>query len=280
MKKSLKKTLYAGVLGLTVLGLAACSGGGDQDADSKENEAIKVGASATPHAEILEQVKDDLADEGYDLEVEVFDDYVLPDQALADGDLDANFFQHKPYLDNFNKENDTDLVAADQVHYEPLGLYPGKTDTVDDVKNGAEIAIPNDATNGARALLLLQEAGLIKLKDDSDTTTATTKDIEENPKNIKITELDASQIARTVQDVDLAVINGNYAVEAGFDVQDDALEIEDKDSEAAQTYANIIAVRKGDEDEPAIKALEKALHSDKAKEFMEDEYKGAVIPLS
>lgn len=276
MKKGLKKTLYASVLGLTVFGLAACSGG--SGGESEENETIKVGASATPHAEILDQVKDDLEDEGYDLEVEVFDDYVLPNQALADGDLDANFFQHQPYLDNFNDENDTDLVAADQVHYEPLGLYPGKTDTVDDVKNGAEIAIPNDATNGARALLLLEDAGLITLKDDNDTT-ATTKDIEENPKNLEITELDASQIPRTVQDVDLAVINGNYAVEAGFDVQDDALEIEDKDSEAAQTYANIIAVQNGNEDDPAIQALIEALHSDKVKEFMDDEYQGAVIPL-
>lgn len=278
MKKSLKKSLYAGVLGLTAVGLGACAGGNDQGSGSDENETLTVGASSTPHAEILNQVEDDLADEGYDLEVEVFDDYVLPNQALADGDLDANFFQHEPYLDNFNEENDTDLVPAAQIHYEPLGLYPGQTDSVDDVENGAEIAIPNDATNGARALLLLEEAGLIKLEDDSDIT-ATIDDIEENPKNLELTELDASQIPRTVEDVDLAVINANYALEAGFDVQDDALAIEGEDSEAAQTYANIVAVRNGDEDAPATEALVEALQSDKVKDYMDEEYQGAVIPL-
>jgi len=275
MKKSLKKALYAGVLGATVVGLTACAGG---DSGSGDNETLTVGASSTPHAEILNQVEDDLADEGYDLEVEVFDDYVLPDQALADGDLDANFFQHEPYLENFNEENDTDLVSAADIHFEPLGLYPGKTDSVDDIENGAEIAIPNDATNGARALLLLEDAGLIQLAEDSGIT-ATVNDIEENPKDLELTELEASQIPRTVQDVDLAVINGNYAAEADFDVQDDALDIEEEDSEVAQTYANIIAVQNGDEDDPAIEALVEALQSDKVKDYMDEEYQGAVVPL-
>ncbi|MDN6639173.1 MAG: MetQ/NlpA family ABC transporter substrate-binding protein [Tetragenococcus sp.] len=277
MKKSLKKTLYAGVLGFTVFGLGACAGGSSGDG-SDDNETITVGASSTPHAEILNQAEDELADEGYDLEVEVFDDYVLPDQALADGDLDANYFQHEPYLDNFNDENDTDLVPAAQIHFEPLGLYPGQTESIDDLEDGAEIAIPNDATNGARALLLLEEAGLIELSDDSGVT-ATTQDIEENPKDLEITELEASQIARTVEDVDLAVINGNYAVEGGFDVQDDALEIEEEGSEAADTYANIVAVRNGDEDDPAIEALIEAMQSDQVKDYMDEEYQGAVVPL-
>jgi len=279
MRTSLKKTLYAGVLGLTVFGLAACSSGNDEGSGSgDDDETLTVGASSTPHAEILEQAKDDLAEKGYELDVEVFDDYVLPNQALDEGDLDASYHQHEPYLENFNEENGTDLVSAGEVHFEPLGLYPGKTETLDDLQDGAEIAIPNDATNGARALLLLEEAGLIKLDEDKGIE-ATTKDIEENPKDLEITELEASQIPRTVQDVDLSVINGNYAVDAGFDVEDDALEIEDKDSEAAQTYANIVAVQNGNEDDPAIEALMESLHSDDVKEFIDEEYQGAVVPL-
>ncbi|MCF1684265.1 MetQ/NlpA family ABC transporter substrate-binding protein [Tetragenococcus halophilus] len=279
MRTSLKKILYAGVLGLTVFGLAACSSGNDEGSGSGDgDETLTVGASPTPHAEILEQAKDDLAEKGYKLEVEVFDDYVLPNQALDEGDLDASFHQHEPYLENFNEENGTDLVSAGEVHFEPLGLYPGKTETLDDLQDGAEIAIPNDATNGARALLLLEKAGLIKLDEDKGIE-ATTKDIEENPKDLEITELEASQIPRTVQDVDLSVINGNYAVDAGFDVEDDALEIEDKDSEAAQTYANIVAVQNGNEDDPAIEALMESLRSDDVKEFIDEEYQGAVVPL-
>ncbi|GEQ38622.1 methionine ABC transporter substrate-binding protein [Tetragenococcus halophilus] len=279
MRASLKKTLYAGVLGLTIFGLAACSSGNDEGSGSGDgDETLTVGASSTPHAEILEQTKDDLAEKGYELDVEVFDDYVLPNQALDEGDLDATFHQHEPYLDNFNEENGTDLVSAGEVHFEPLGLYPGKTETVDDLQDGAEIAIPNDATNGARALLLLEEAGLIKLDDDKGIE-ATTNDIEENPKDLEITELEASQIPRTVQDVDLSVINGNYAVDAGFDIANDSLEIEDKDSEAAQTYANIVAVQEGNEDDPAIEALMESLHSDDVKDFIDEEYQGAVVPL-
>lgn len=279
MRTSLKKTLYAGVLGLTVFGLVACSSGNDEGSGSgDDDETLTVGASSTPHAEILEQAEDDLAEKGYELDVEVFDDYVLPNQALDEGDLDATFHQHEPYLDNFNEENGTDLVSAGEVHFEPLGLYPGKIETVDDLQDGAEIAIPNDATNGARALLLLEEAGLIKLDDDKGIE-ATTNDIEENPKDLEITELEASQIPRTVQDVDLSVINGNYAVDAGFDIANDSLEIEDKDSEAAQTYANIVAVQEGNEDDPAIEALMESLHSDDVKDFIDEEYQGAVVPL-
>ncbi|WJS82777.1 MetQ/NlpA family ABC transporter substrate-binding protein [Tetragenococcus halophilus] len=279
MRTSLKKTLYAGVLGLTVFGLVACSSGNDEGSGSgDDDETLTVGASSTPHAEILEQAEDDLAEKGYELDVEVFDDYVLPNQALDEGDLDATFHQHEPYLDNFNEENGTDLVSAGEVHFEPLGLYPGKTETVDDLQDGAEIAIPNDATNGARALLLLEETGLIKLDADKGIE-ATTNDIEENPKDLEITELEASQIPRTVQDVDLSVINGNYAVDAGFDIANDSLELEDENSEAAQTYANVVAVQEGNEDDPAIEALMESLHSDDVKDFINEEYQGAVVPL-
>jgi len=278
MKQNLKKVLQLGVAALSVFALAACGSSDSEDSSSKEDKTITVGASSTPHAEILEQIKGDLKEEGYTLEVKVFDDYVRPNDALDNGDLDATYHQHQPYLDNYNKEKGTDLVSAGKVHYEPLGLYPGKTKTVDNVKDGAEIAIPNDATNEARGLLLLEQAGLIKLKEGVGVE-ATPKDVVENPKNLKFTELEASQIARSAADVDLAVINANYALEAGFDVQEDALEIEDKDSEAAQTYANIVAVQKGHTDDKKIKALIKALHSDNAKKFIEDEYQGAVVPL-
>lgn len=269
--------LYAGVFGVTVFGLAACSGD-DSGSGEGDTETLTVGASSTPHAEILNQVEDDLAEEGYDLEVEVFEDYVLPNQALADGDLDANFFQHEPHLDNFNEENDTDLVSAAEIHFEPLGLYPGQTESIDDIEDGAEIAIPNDTTNGARALLLLEDAGLIQLAEDSGIT-ATVNDIEKNPNDLELTELEASQIPRTVQDVDLAVINGNYAVEADFDVQGDALAIEEEGSDAAQTYPNVIAVRNGEEDDPATEALVEAMQSDDTRDYMEEEFQGTVVPL-
>ena len=274
MKKNFKRALTLGLLSATFFGLAACS----SNDKAEESKTITVGASATPHSEILEEVKDTLADEGYTLNVKVFDDYVLPNTALDEGDLDANFFQHEPYLENFNKEHGTDLVSAGGIHFEPLGIYPGKSTSLDAIPEKGKVAIPNDATNGARALLLLEAAGLIKLKDGADINT-TKKDIVENPKNLEIVELDAAQIARTVQDVDVAVINANFALEAGFDSAKDALQIEDKDSEAAQTYANIIAVRSGDEDKPAIKALLKALQSDDVKKFIEDSYKGAVVPV-
>ncbi|MCD5002543.1 MetQ/NlpA family ABC transporter substrate-binding protein [Enterococcus saccharolyticus] len=278
--KKFKKVLSLGFLGAVFLGLAACSSGNSSSDSSSEaeKEVITVGASATPHAEILEQVKDQMADKGYDLKIKVFDDYVIPNTALNDGDLDANFFQHLPYLENFNEEHGMDLVSVGGIHFEPLGIYPGKVDSLDDISKGGEVSIPNDATNGARALLLLEEAGLIKLKDDADIT-ATTKDIVENPKDLKIVELDASQIARAIQDVDVAVINANYALEADFNVETDALLNEDKESKAAQTYANIIAVKPEDKDSEAIKALLEALQSDEVRDFINDNYKGAVVPL-
>ena len=236
---------------------------------------VKVGASVTPHAEILNAVKEELKAAGYDLEVVEFTDYVLPNTALEQGDLDANYFQHTPYLENFNEENGTHLVAVGKIHYEPFGIYAGKTSDLSAIPEGGSIAIPNDGTNEARALLLLEAQGLIKLKEGI-TFTATVLDIAENPKNLSIKEIEAAQLARSLQDVDAAVINGNYAIQAGLKVKD-ALAIEDKDSIAADTYANVLVVKEGHENDEATKALLAALQSDTAKKFMEEKYEGAVI---
>ena len=236
---------------------------------------VKVGASVTPHAEILNAVKDELKAAGFDLEVVEFTDYVLPNTALEQGDLDANYFQHTPYLENFNEENGTHLVSVGKIHYEPFGIYAGKTSDLSAIPEGGSIAIPNDGTNEARALLLLEAQGLIKLKEGI-TFTATVLDIAENPKNISIKEIEAAQLARSLQDVDAAVINGNYAIQAGLKVKD-ALAIEDKDSIAADTYANVLVVKEGHENDEATKALLAALQSDTAKKFMEEKYEGAVI---
>lgn len=246
-----------------------------QEEAPAELVTIKVGASITPHAEILNAVKDDLAAQGYNLEVVEFTDYVLPNTALEQGDLDANYFQHTPYLENFNEENGTHLVAVGKIHYEPFGIYAGKTSDLSAIPEGGSIAIPNDGTNEARALLLLEAQGLIKLKEGI-TFTATVLDIAENPKNLSIKEIEAAQLARSLQDVDAAVINGNYAIQAGLKVKD-ALAIEDKDSIAADTYANVLVVKEGHENDEATKALLAALQSDTAKKFMEEKYEGAVI---
>lgn len=268
MKKrllALSLTLVLAVSGV----LTGCGG--------KSNKLV-VGASASPHAEILAEVQSVLKEQGIELEIKEFSDYVLPNTALADKDLDANFFQHQPYLDDFNKEHKTDIVSAAQIHYEPFGLYPGKLKSLDAITDGATIAVPNDTSNEARALLLLQTIGLIKVNPEVGFN-ATVKDITENPKNIKITELEAAQLTRALPDVDFAIINGNYAIQAGFNVATDALAKEESTSVSAQTYANIIAVRKGDENREDIKALIAAIKSDKVKKFIEEKYKGAVIPL-
>ena len=248
-----------------------------ESAAPSELVKVKVGASVTPHAEILNAVKDELKAAGYDLEVVEFTDYVLPNTALEQGDLDANYFQHTPYLENFNEENGTHLVAVGKIHYEPFGIYAGKTSDLSAIPEGGSIAIPNDGTNEARALLLLEAQGLIKLKEGI-TFTATVLDIAENPKNLSIKEIEAAQLARSLQDVDAAVINGNYAIQAGLKVKD-ALAIEDKDSIAADTYANVLVVKEGHENDEATKALLAALQSDTAKKFMEEKYEGAVIAV-
>jgi len=245
---------------------------------ANENKTIKVGASVTPHAEILEVAKGILAESGYTLEIVEYNDYVLPNTATESGELDANYFQHQPYLTDFNAENGTHLVSVASIHYEPFGIYPGKTKSIDELADGAIIAVPNDGTNEARALLLLEAQGLIKLKDGVGLT-ATALDIESNPKKLVIKEIEAAQLARALADVDLAVINGNYAIEAGLHVNTDALAVEDKDSEAAQTYANIVVVKEGNENNEAIKALVNAIKSDKVKDFINEKYNGAVIPI-
>ena len=245
---------------------------------SGEDKTITVGASPSPHAEILAQVKDILANEGYTLVVKEYTDYVQPNVALAAGDLDANYFQHQPYLDQYNKENGTDLVSAGTIHYEPFGIYAGKTSSISALADGASVGVPNDATNEARALLLLEAQGLIKLKDGAGIN-ATKNDIAENPKNLKITEIEAAQLPRSLQDLDIAVINGNYAIKAGLSVKKDALATEDAASLGAKTYGNIIAVRKGDESSDKIKALVSALQSDTVKTYINNTYDGAVVAL-
>lgn len=245
--------------------------------DDKELKKIVVGASITPHAEILEVAKGVLAKKGYELDIIEFNDYVQPNLALDFGDLDANFFQHQPYLDEFNVERKLDLVSVAIVHYEPFGVYPGKTKTIEELEDGAQIAVPNDGTNEARALLLLEAQGLIKLADGIGMN-ATVIDIVENPKNLEIHEIEAAQLARSLQDVDLAVINGNFAIQAGLNVSKDAIVVEDKDSIAAETYGNVIAIRKGDEDREEIKALVEAVTSEEVREYIESTYEGAVVP--
>jgi D-methionine transport system substrate-binding protein len=246
--------------------------------EAPELKTIKVGASPTPHAEILNAIKPLLAEQGYDLEVVEFTDYVQPNLALEDDSLDANYFQHAPYLDEFNKENKTNIVSLAAIHFEPLGIYPGKTASLDALADGAKVAVPNDTTNEARALLLLEAQGLIKLKADAGLN-ATVKDIAENPKKLDIVELEAAQLPRTLADVDIAVINGNYAIEAGLNAAADALAKEDPTSLAATTFANILAVRAGDEGREDLKALAAALTSDTARKFIEDTYAGAVVPV-
>lgn len=276
MKKKIA-ALLAGALCLSAL--AACGGG--NDAQTTENGAsddktITVGASPTPHAEILNAAKDVLAEQGWTLEVVEFTDYVQPNTALVDGDLDANYFQHIPYLNNFNKENGADLVSAIEMHYEPFGIYPGKTATLEELANGATVAVPNDGSNETRALLLLQDAGLIKLKDGIDPTSDATKlDIVENPKNLDIQEIAAEQLPRSLEDVDLAVINGNYALQADLNAKEDSLITENPDY--AKVYVNVVACRSGDETSDKITALKEALQSDAVKQFIDDTYKGAVV---
>lgn len=246
-------------------------------ASSGELQKIVVGASPAPHAEILKAANDVLKEKGYELEIKEYVDYIQPNLALESGDLDANYFQHLPYLESFNKENGTNLVSAGAIHYEPFGVYAGKTTSLDELQDGATIAVPNDTTNEARALLLLEAQGLIKLKEDAGLT-ATKNDIVENPKNLQLYEVEAAQLPRVIGDVDVAVINGNYAIEAGYKVSD-ALAVEASDSLAATTYGNVVAVRAGEENDPAIQALIKALTSDEVKAFIESTYDGAVVPL-
>ena len=262
----------------TALAIGTITANGVLVSADAEKGTIKVAASATPHAEILEEAKPILEKEGWDLEVTVFDDYVQPNLVVESGDFDANYFQHIPYLDNFNEEQGTHLVNAGGIHYEPFGIYPGTKKTLDDLEDCDTIAVPNDTTNEARALLLLQDNGVITLKDGAGLE-ATVKDIEENPKNIQIEELEAAQVSRVKDEVAFVVLNGNYALQAGYSVSKDSIAHETSDSEAAKTYVNIIAVKEGNEDNEAVKALVDVLKSDEIKDYINETYDGAVVPF-
>ena len=288
--KKLVSLLLSGVLAVGLL--AGCGGNtgrsqtpagnsespaASTETGSLEGTTLKVGATPAPHAEILEVVKDILAEQGITLDIVEFNDYIQPNLAVEDGSLDANYFQHITYMNEFNVSDGTHLVSAAEVHYEPFGLYAGKTATLDELADGAQIAVPNDTTNEARALLLLEQEGLITLREGAGIT-ATKADIEENPKNLEIVELEASQLPVRLADVDMAVINGNYALDAGLNVSD-ALAVESADGEAAQAYVNVLAVKEGREDDPAIQALAAALCSDEVKTYIEENYNGAVVAV-
>lgn len=280
----MKKWIVTAILALVVGLLAACGGGANEQkpaAGSSEQKAetkkIVVGASAVPHAEILEAIKDKLKAQGVEMEVKVFDDYVLPNTALEDKQLDANYFQTVPYLEDFNQKHGTHIKALDGIHLEPMGLYPGK-ETAKQPKKGAVIAIPDDVSNGARALKLIEAQGWFKLTPGKKLNELSKKDIIENPNNIQIKEMQASLLPRAVGEVDYAVINGNYAMEGGL-TTDKAIAMEKKDSDAAKTFANIVAVKEGDENRAEIKKLIEVLKSEDTKKFINEKYKGAVIPV-
>ena len=244
---------------------------------SLEGTTLKVGATPAPHAEILEVVKELLAEEGITLDIVEYTDYVQPNNAVEDGSLDANYFQHITYMNDFNDQNGTHLVSAAEVHYEPMSLYAGKVSSLDELADGALIGVPNDATNEARALLVLQQEGLITLRDGAGIT-ATINDIVDNPKNLQFSEMEAAQLPLRLADLDMAVINGNYAIDAGLSM-DDALATESADGEAAQAYVNVLAVKEGRETDPAIQALAAALCSDEVKTYIEENYNGAVVAV-
>ena len=268
MRKQIITTLLAAA---ALLALTACGKG-----DAADN-TITVAASSAPHAEILEQCIPLLAQDGYTLDIKVMDDYIIPNTSTESGDVDANYFQHQPYLDDFNASNGTHLVTVARVHYEPYGIYAGTCKSLDALEDGAAVAVPNDTTNEARALLLLQDNGIIKLKDGVGLT-ATKNDIVDNPKNIDILEMEAALLPAQLDEVAIAVINGNYAIEAGLKVSE-ALAAEKADSEAAQTYANILVVKEGNENLPKIQALAKVLNSATIRDYINNTYDGAVVPI-
>ncbi|MDY3985355.1 MetQ/NlpA family ABC transporter substrate-binding protein [Dysosmobacter sp.] len=283
----MNKKFFALVLALVLaLSLTACGEKAPADTstdtkaptESAEPTVLKVAASPTPHAEILAQVKDVLAEQGIDLQIHEYGDYVVPNTAVEEGDEDVNYFQHQPYLDQFNEENGTHLVSVAAIHYEPFGIYPCKTDSLEALPDGATVAVPNDATNEARALQLLASNGLIEI-DPSAGLKATPNDITSNPKNLQFVELEAAMVPNVTTEVDIAAINGNYALQAGFSSANDAIALEDADSEAAQTYANIIVVKEGNENNPAVLALVEALKSDAVRDYINETYNNNVLPI-
>lgn len=305
----MRKRIAALLLGLAVVSLAACGGqkadtktetkketeAGSEKATEKEKAAesekateaaaasgetvkIKIGATPSPHAEILEAAKDALKKKGVEIEIVTYNDYVQPNIATDEGQIDANYFQHQPYLDDFNKENNTHVVSVGKIHYEPFGIYAGKSKDLKNIQDGAKIAVPNDTTNEARALLLLEANGIIKLKDGAGLT-ATKQDIVENPHNVEIYEVEAAQIPRSLDSVDFACMNGNFAIQANYKPSE-ALAAEKSDSEAAQTYANIIAVAEKNKDAAWAKTLVEVLTSKEIRDFINEKYEGGVVPLS
>lgn len=247
-------------------------------AEVTEKGTITVAATEVPHSEILEAAKPILAEQGWDLQVTVFNDYVQPNEVVESGEFDANYFQHTPYLDSFNEEKGTHLVNVGEIHYEPLGIYAGTESDLANISDGATIAVPNDTTNEARALLLLQDNGIITLKEGAGME-ATKNDIAENPHNVEIVELEAAQVARVIGETSFVVLNGNYALQAGLNAQTDALAYETSDSEAAKTYVNVIVVKEGNEGNEGVKALVDVLKSDEIKDFINEKYQGSVVPF-
>ena len=278
MKNTFRKILTI-ALTLSLLTSAAACGKKSKAAntDASDNKTIKVGANITPHAEILEQAKPLLAERGITLEIVKLEDSITPNTGVIEGSLDANYFQHVPYLEQFNKENNSDLVSIGAIHYEPFGVYAGRTKDLKDLPDGATVAVPNNVTNEARALLLLQQEGLLTLKEGAGIT-ATIEDIVDNPKNITFKELAPEQLVAALPDVDVAVINGNYAIEGGLHVKD-ALAVEANDGLAAQTYGNIIATSKDKQNDEALKILVEVLSGPEIKEYIEKTYGGAVVAL-
>jgi D-methionine transport system substrate-binding protein len=282
MKKIAIATIAAvGILSTAILaGCGTSSNSGNRTvtgANGQKEVVLRVGAVPVPHEEILKFIKPELAKQGIDLQIVEYQDYVQPNRALADKDLDANYFQHVPYLNDYNQKNHTDLVPTVSVHFEPLGLYAGKSKSLSDIPDGAKIAVPNDTTNEARALMLLASAGLIQLKQPENLS-ETKRDIVSNPHHLQVEEIEAATIPRVIHDVNYAVINGNYAIQAGYNVSD-ALVAEKADSLAAKTFANCIVVRKGDENNPAIVALDKAITSAAVEQYINNTYHGSVIPI-
>ncbi|MDO4733490.1 MAG: MetQ/NlpA family ABC transporter substrate-binding protein [Bacillota bacterium] len=273
LKRKLKKAmlLFLGLLACLPL-LAACG--------SPEEEALclRVGASITPHAEILRQAETALAEQGITLEIVEFTDYVQPNLAVESGDLDANYFQHRPYLEQFNQDNGTHLRAIAELHYEAMGIYKGRLSSLEELYDGASIALPNDATNEARALLLLAANGVIRMREGADLN-ATVLDIAENPYNIEFIEMEAAQIPLSLQDVDFGIINGNYALQAGLNAAEDAVASEAPDSEGARSYANVLCVKEGNEENEAILALIRALSTEELRSYIQENYGGLVVPL-
>lgn len=282
--KKLVSLLLTGTLALGLLAGCGSNGGGAAatptpatGGDPAQAVTLKIGASPAPHEEILQVVKEILAGQGITLEIVEFTDYIQPNEAVESGDIDANYFQHITYMNNFNAEQGTHLASVAEIHYEPMGIYAGRVASLTDLPDGAEIGVPNDPTNGGRALLLLQEQGLITLPEDAGLK-PTVLDIVDNPHNFKITEMEAAQLPRSLDSLDVAVVNGNYAIQAGLKVSD-ALAIESAEGTAGTAYVNVLTVKEGRENETAIQALAEAMKSQQVKDYITETYGGAVVAV-